>query len=57
MNYRCGQCRQFTRQKHSVDICGTWGHPTDAKRPACDYFMPTVSAKERVASSMKTKNG
>lgn len=57
MNYRCGQCRQFTRQKHSADICGAWGHPTDAKRPACDYFMPTVSEKERVASSMKTKNG
>ncbi|MCG9610338.1 hypothetical protein [Vibrio harveyi] len=57
MNYRCGQCRQFTRQKGSADICDAWGNPTDAKRPACDYFMPTVSAKERVASSMKTKNG
>lgn len=57
MNYRCGQCRQFTRQKSSADICGAWGHPTDANRAACDYFMPTVRVKDRVVSPLKSKNG
>ncbi len=35
MDYRCGQCRQFTREKRSLlDMCGAWGQPTDAKRAA-----------------------
>ncbi|WP_409587408.1 hypothetical protein [Vibrio rotiferianus] len=57
MNYRCGQCRQFTRQKGSADICGAWGHPTDAKRAACDYFMPASRGKDRVVSPLKSRNG
>jgi len=50
MSQRCGQCRQFTRQKGSVDVCDAWGQPTNAKRDACEYFMPTIRAKDRVIS-------
>ncbi|MGR4989478.1 MULTISPECIES: hypothetical protein [Vibrio] len=50
MSQRCGQCRQFTRQKGSVDLCDAWGQPTNAKRNACEYFMPTIRAKDRVIS-------
>lgn len=57
MDYRCGQCRQFTREKRSLlDMCGAWGQPTDAKRAACDYFMPTISGKARVAPQNKPQN-
>ena len=57
MNKKCGQCRQFTRDKASdKDICGAWGQPTMATRLACDFFMPAISAKNRVPVMTDSKN-
>ncbi len=56
MTNKCGQCRQFTRMKSSdQDICGAWGHPTCATRIACEFFMPTISAKLRVPTGQEPK--
>ncbi|MDF2153407.1 hypothetical protein [Vibrio sp. CAU 1672] len=49
MTNKCGQCRQFTRVKGSpVDMCGAWEQPTTATRQACEFFMPTIAAKQKV---------
>ncbi len=57
MSNKCGQCRQFTRNKASnKDICGAWGQPTIATRLACEFFMPTVSAKKRASTITNLKN-
>lgn len=57
MTNKCGQCRQFARLKSSdQDICGAWGHPTCATRIACEFFMPTISAKLRVPTGQEPKN-
>ncbi|MFL7865273.1 hypothetical protein [Vibrio cincinnatiensis] len=46
MNY-CGQCRQFTRtSENQYDLCGAWEQPTQAKRPACGFFMPKKPRRE-----------
>nr|WP_321461651.1 hypothetical protein [uncultured Vibrio sp.] len=53
---KCGQCRQFTREKaNNKDICGAWGQPTLATRFACEFFMPAVSSKNRVIKSLNIK--
>lgn len=47
MSHYCGQCRQFTRQRGSADMCSAWSQPTETKKEACGYFMPIVSKIER----------
>ncbi len=57
MDKKCGQCRQFVRDKaSSKDLCGAWGQPTTATRLACDFFMPTVPAKSRVPIMTEEKH-
>lgn len=56
MMNKCGQCRQFTREKaNNKDICGAWEQPTIATRFACEFFMPAVSSKKRDVKGLSTK--
>lgn len=44
----CGNCRQFIRSSGKpVDLCGAWGNPTTADRPACDFWMLLVKKKNQ----------
>jgi tRNA(Ile2) C34 agmatinyltransferase TiaS len=41
MNFRCGQCRHFTRTRdNQKDLCEAWEQPTMADRQACPSFIP-----------------
>lgn len=56
MDKKCGQCRQFMRDKaSSKDLCGAWEQPTSATQLAYDFFMPTVPAKNRVPVMTEAK--